>query len=207
MTAARRVARRRPTARQAGAGTLVVLALALGQWIDARLPETASASRPFEVPVAVGGTAELRTGDLEVLGVTGSPSVVVDGTTRVSPGLFTVLEFTWTPRGRSSSLTYAELRDGAGRVLPITGGRNTLSCSGGVTGMPGRCTVVVEAAPDSLPGAYIALGPDLRDSSWDSLAVVDLGIDTATIDGWASVTNPLEVPAAGPVEVAEGVQR
>ncbi|GGD19496.1 hypothetical protein [Nocardioides daphniae] len=206
MTTSRRAALRRPTARQAGAGTLVVLALALGQWIDARLPETASASRPYEVPVAVGGTAELRTGDLEVLGVAGAPSVVVDGTTRVSPGLFTFVELAWTPRGRSSSLTYAELRDGEGRVLPIAGGRNVLSCPGGVTGLPGRCTVVVEAAPDTLAGASIAVGPDLRDSSWDSLAVIDLGIDTSTTDEWAGHTEPVHLPSAGPFEVAEGVR-
>ncbi|GAA2089541.1 hypothetical protein IDH50_15735 [Aeromicrobium tamlense] len=186
---------RRPPAT---AGVLVVLALVLGQWLHQQLPERAQSSRPFEEPVAVGGTAALRSGDLEVLSVDGARSVApAGGATMVSPGVFVAVELAWTPRGESSDLTYAALRDNAGRVLPFfgTSGRSSVSCTGLMVDRPARCVAVVEADPRSVPGASVALAPLGLDERWDSMAVVELGVDASDVERWQEREEPLELPA------------
>jgi len=187
---------RRPPAT---AGVLVVLALVLGQWLHQQLPERAQSSRPYEEPVEVGGTARLRTGDLEVVSVDGAPSVAPDGgSVRVSPGVFVVVELAWTPRGKSSGLSYAALRDNAGRVLPFFGAssRSSIDCSGAVVGRAVRCLVVAEADPGTVPGARLALAPLGIDERWDSMAVVDLGADEDDVEAWLSRDEPLDLPVA-----------
>ncbi|GAA3529833.1 hypothetical protein AFL01nite_00620 [Aeromicrobium flavum] len=193
---------RAPTVRrpQATAGVLVVLALVLGQWLHQQLPERADASRPFEEPVAVGGTASLRSGDVEVLSVDGAPSVArKNGPVLLSPGLFVAVEFTFTPRGESSSLRYGELRDNSGRVLPFFGssGRSSIDCVGRLVDRPTRCLAVVEADPASLAGAGLAVAPSDIDERWDSMAVVDLGIDADDVTEWSARKQFLDLPQAG----------
>lgn len=192
-----RLGLRRPPAT---AGVLVVLALVMGQWLHQQLPERAMSSRPFEVEAGVGETAELRSGDLEVLSVDGASSVAPrGGSVLVSPGVFVAVEFTFTPHGESSDLTYAALRDNDGRVLPIygTSGRSSISCTGRLVDRPTRCLAVVEADPATLPGALVALAPNGGDERWDSMALVDLDVDEADVTAWQARTEPLELPEPG----------
>jgi len=192
-----RLGLRRPPAT---AGVLVVLALVLGQWLHQQLPERVSSSRPFEEHVAVGDTVSLRTGDVEVLSVDGAASVAPEGgQVLVSPGVFVAVEFTFTPRGESSSLRYAALRDNAGRVLPFfgTSGRSSITCTGRLVDRPTRCLAVVEADPDSLPGARIAVAPSDIDERWDSMAVIDLAATRRQVETWRGRNEPLELAEAG----------
>jgi hypothetical protein len=194
---------RRP---QATAGVLVVLALVLGQWLHQQLPERADSSRPFEESVAVGGTASLRSGDVEVLSVDGAPSVAPKGgPVLFSPGVFVAVEFTFTPRREASALTYAALRDNVGRVLPFFGssGRSSITCPGRLVDRPARCLAVVEADPATLPGASIALAPSGIDERWDSMAVVDLGVDADDIESWAAREESLDLPETGVMTTTE----
>ncbi|MBE7323135.1 hypothetical protein IEQ44_00530 [Nocardioides sp. Y6] len=190
---------RRPTAKGVSSGTLVVLALALGQWLDTQLPQAPDANRPYEVEGQVGERVDLRSGHLEVTSVNGATVVDLQSSLRRSPGVFTVVELTWTPLGESSSLEYAALRDNRGRELPFGSlyGRNVLDCRGTVTGVPVRCLAVVEADPDTLAGASLALATAPDDLRWDSMAVVDLGIDDADVDRWREQDEPLPAPATG----------
>lgn len=190
----------RITVPTATSGLLVVLALALGQWLHQQLPARADASRPYEVPVTVGQTAQLRSGDVEIVSVDGAPSVVPKaGAGLVSPGVFVVVEFTFTPLGESSNLTYGQWRDNAGRVVPFFGAssRSSITCDGRVVGRPTRCLAVVEADPQTVPGARVALAANSLDERWDSIAVVDLGVDVADVDAWVARDEPLELPETG----------
>ncbi|WP_286928137.1 MULTISPECIES: hypothetical protein [Aeromicrobium] len=192
-----RLGLRRPPAT---AGVLVVLALVMGQWLHQQLPERAMSSRPFEVEARVGETAELRSGDLEVLSVDGASSVVPQGgSVLVSPGVFVAVEFTFTPRDESSDLTYAALRDNDGRLLPIygTSGRSSISCTGRLVDRPTRCLAVVETDPATLPGALVALASNGGDERWDSMALVDLDVDEADVTTWKARSEPLELPEPG----------
>ncbi|MTB87523.1 hypothetical protein H9L21_05795 [Aeromicrobium senzhongii] len=192
-----RLVPRRPPAT---AGVLVVLALVLGQWLHQQLPERVSSSRPFEEQVAVGDTVSLRTGDVEVLSVEGATSVApAGGQVLVSPGVFVAVEFTFTPRGESSSLRYAALRDNAGRVLPFFGssGRSSITCTGRLVDRPTRCLAVVEADPATVPGARIAVAPSDIDERWDSMAVIDLAATRQLVQKWSARSEPLELPEAG----------
>lgn len=193
---------RAPTIRrpQATAGVLVVLALVLGQWLHQQLPARADSSRPFEESVGVGDTATMRTGELTVLSVDGAPSIAPrGGQGLVTPGVFVAVDFTFTPRGERSSLRYADLRDNTGRVLPFFGysSRSSLQCDGRLVGRPVRCRAVVEADPATLAGASVGLAPSSIDERWDSMAVVDLGIDADDVAAWAARDKPLELPEVG----------
>lgn len=189
----------RVTAPRATAGLLVVLALALGQWLHQQLPAAAESARPYEQAVAVGESVRLRSGMLEVLSVDGAPSVRPHhGTGLVSPGVFVVLEFTFTPHATSSDLTYGEWRDARGRVVPFFGsGRSSLTCPGRLVDRPVRCLAVVEADPDTVAGGSIAIGASQVDERWDSLAVVDLGVDDAQVRSWLDRGTPLTLPETG----------
>lgn len=181
-------------------GLLVALALVLGQWLHEQLPERADSSRPYEIALAAGEVAELRTGDLRVVSIDGAASIAPSfGDPLVSPGVFAVVELAFTPRDRSTSLTYAALRDNRGRVLPFFGssGRSSISCTGRLVDRPVRCVVVVEADPDTLTGAAVAVAPSGVDERWDSMAVIELGVDERTVTSWRERTDPLALPEAG----------
>ncbi len=139
-----------PTAPKATARVLVVMALALGQWLHEHLPEPQDSARPFEVAVTASDTAVIRSGDLDVVSVDGATSVLPargHGDPMMSPGLFVVVDFTFTPRDESSAITYAALRDNLGRVLPFftSSVRSVVSCPARLVGRPTQCLAVVEA--------------------------------------------------------------
>lgn len=192
-----RVAIPRLTAPAATTGILVLLALALGQWLHAYLPASTDGSRPFRVPVEVGATATMRSGDLAVTSVDGATSIApADGEGMISPGLFVVVGFTFTPRAEKSGISYAALHDNEDRTLPIFGvsGRGSINCAGGLVDRPSTCRAVIEADPASLTGARLELAPLGSDERFDSMAVVDLGITDADVEHWRKRTTPLELP-------------
>lgn len=190
---------RRITAPEATTGLLVVMALALGQWLHEQLPQKADSSRPYELALSVGESGQMRTGDVEVLSVDGATSVVPDGgDPLVTSGVFAIVEFTFTSRDQASALTYAALRDNRDRELQIFGGgRSSISCPPRLVGRPARCLVVVEADPDTLVGARVAVAPSGGDPRWDSMAVIDLGLEEKDVEAWLDREEPLVLPMTG----------
>lgn len=180
---------------QLGTGSLVVAALAVGQALNDRLPDSSDASRLFERPVAIGETVELRTGDLTPRSVEGATSILRSiGSSIRSPGLAVVVSFDFVSRQVSSSIRYGELRDGSGRVTVFgpSGDRNEVTCSGGPVGIVVHCTAVVEADPETLPGSVLGLSGDELDPRFDDMAVIDLDITAADVRAWQE-TEELEV--------------
>lgn len=185
----------RPSRSQLGTGTLVVAALALGQMLDEWLPDGEDNSRLIERHVAIGRTAELRTGSLTPRSVDGSTTVLRDiGSSIRSPGVAVVLHFDFVSRDEATSIRYGELRDGRGGVTVFgpSADRNTVTCPSGPVGIVVHCTAVVEVDPARLAGATMGLAVDEIDPRFDDIAVVDLAVSADDVRAWKSA-EPLEV--------------
>lgn len=185
----------RPSRSQLGTGALVVAALALGQTIEDHLPDDTDATGLFERPVAIGETLQMRTGQLTPTSVDGAASILRSiGSSIRSPGVVVVLHFDFVSRGKTSSIRYGELRDGAGRVTIFgpSADRNEVTCPGGPVGIVVHCTAVVETDPDTLAGSKLGLAADELDPRFDDMALVDLDISAADVRAWRA-TEELEV--------------
>ena len=185
-----------PRRAQLGTGALVVAALSVGQVLVEHLPSSDRAARPFENEVGVGQTVALRTGKLTVTGVDGARSVQPQREDQVlSPGVIVVVRFDFTPRTPATTITYGELRDAKGRTtaLSVSGGRSSVSCPQPPVGITSHCTAMVEAAPRTLAGARLTLGPLAIDERFDDVAVADLAISDQDVASWNKRTTPLKV--------------
>lgn len=187
-----------PRRAQLGTGALVVAALSLGQVLVEHLPSVDRAGRPFEREIAIDQTVKLRTGSLTVTGVDGAREIRPEhGDPFVSPGLALVVNFEFTPSVPETTITFGELRDADERVTSVSmsGARSVITCPQPPVGITTHCTAVVEADPDTLPGAGLALGPSAIDPRFDDMAVADLDITEGDVREWKGRKTPLDVPA------------
>lgn len=177
-----------------GTGILVVAALSLGRVATDNLPGKDRAERPFTTEVAVGETAHLRTGEVTVTRVGGARTVEQLGSDRRSPGVWVVVDYTWTPSTDSTGLGSVAVRADGGQRWVALSGRNIQSCSASVPGLPVRCHAAVELPPDLVPGAHLELSPEFGSTDYDSMARVDLGVDRAEVERWLATEEPVELP-------------
>ena len=105
------------------------------------------------------------------------------------------MRFSFVARGEPSGISYGRLIDGTGRTTIFSGfgQRNQIACPAAPVGLVSQCTAVVEADPDTLPGATLGLAPDSLDPRYDDMAVVDLEIDADDVDRWMTAE---ELPVA-----------
>lgn len=187
----------RPSASQLGTGALVVAALAVGQVLNDTLPDGKDGGRLFEQHGIVDQPIAMRTGELTVTKVEGATSILRESADGIrSPGVALVVHFSFVARGEPSGISYGRLTDGAGRttIFSSFGQRNEIACPAAPVGLVSQCTAVVEADPDTLPGATLGLAPDSLDPRFDDMAVVDLGIDADDVDQWRTAEE-LPVPS------------
>jgi hypothetical protein len=177
-----------------GTAILVVAALSLGRVITDNLPGAGRAERPFMTEVAVGQPAHLRTGDVTVTRVRGGRAVTEIGSTMRSPGVWVVVEYTWTPANASEALGSVAVRAEGGQRWVALSGRNVQSCGASVPGLPVRCTAAVELPAELAPRARLELSPESASTDYDSMASVHLGIDRAAVDAWLASADPIELP-------------
>ena len=182
----------RPNRAQLGAGALVLAALSVGRVVTEWLPEGPSPVRPFERQTALDREVHLRYGDLRVTSVDGGRQLATSTEAMLSPGLWVTAHVDFTPRVDRSTLAYAELRDGQGRVL-TAGGRNVVECDVVNPGIPGHCLVAFEVDPAALAGSRLALTGNVNDQRGDDMAVVDLGITAEQVSSWKARTTPVEL--------------
>lgn len=188
-----------PVRTRVGTGILLVAALSLGRVITERLPGDDWASRPFTSAAAVGSTADLRTGDVVVTKVSGSTVVVSPtGTAMLSPAVWIVVDYTWTPRSGTDALGSVLVRTPDGSTYDRLRGRNTGSCGASLPGLPFHCQAAVEVPVASAPGARLELSPVFLTAEYDSLAVLDLGITPAKAKEWAASKTPIRLPLSEP---------
>lgn len=185
----------RPAVSRFGTGALVVSALALGQVLNDRLPDGKDGGRPFEQHVAMGETAELRTGDLTPRAVAGAKTILRDVSDSLrAQGIGVVLDFDFVSRSEASSMTYALFRGGDGTDADFGsfGQRSRVTCPAAPPGIVIHCTVVFEIDPDSLVGSTLMIAPDALDERYDEAATIDLGVTEADVKRWKS-TERVEV--------------
>lgn len=157
---------------------LVVAALFIGSSLTERLPQpSAMLEAPFVHAGTVGETITLRTADVTVRGVTGSPLVRSFSETAQTPGVFLVAEIEWAPRGQASLLSGAapEVVAADGRVF---GGSQAVSnsCGPAQPGLPVRCQLAFEVTADAAAGARLLIPAGPATGTADDVADVDLGI-------------------------------
>lgn len=187
-----------PRRAQLGTGALVIAALSVGQVLVEHLPSVERAGRPFEHEIAIGETIAMRPGKLTVTKVDGARSVQPEqGDRLVSPGVIVVVAFDFTPSVPETSISYGELRDADARVTAISvfGARSVINCPRPPVGITSHCTAIIEADPDTLAGARLALAPTAIDPRFDDMAVADLDITDREVTAWKSRTAPLDIPA------------
>jgi len=179
-----------------GVGALIIAALAVGRFVDETLPTSTEPLKAFERHGVIGQTVPTRWAEVEVVRVDGAPEVATfeGGPPGITPGLWLIVEVDAVPTRDQTSVAWAELRDGAGRVF--TRGRGTRSCAATNPGLRTGCVISFEVDPDTLPGSRVVLGTNMMDQRADDLAVIDLGIEPADVAAWSSRTEPLVLPSA-----------
>ncbi|MCD4525218.1 hypothetical protein [Nocardioides sp. cx-173] len=178
----------------AGTGVVCLGLLTAGSLLQGWLPdrEDDPGAEPHVRTGAVGEAIDLRTATVTVDEVFGTTTVERYGAAMVSPGLWVVVHYSVVPTEENASITFAELRDAEGRVWG-TVGRNTNSCVESAPGLTAHCTVFMEVPPDALPTLRLRLARLSRDTRFDALAEIDLGLTATDAESFASAP-PYAVP-------------
>lgn len=190
--------------RQAAFAVLLVAALATGRAVETLMPVDDETAAPFERAGGVGERVETRWGDVEVTSVAGSTRIEdASGATRVTSGVYLVVDWTYTAAGEPQIPAYVAIRDDQGREFRTSVERSPYD-SGGVAqpGIPRRVAAAIEVPADAVAGAelVITLQQNPENHRRDDIAVVDLGLTGDDADAWAASEEPLAVaaPADGP---------
>ncbi len=183
----------RTVARTGGTGAVALALLVAGSLLQGWLPDDDAdpVAEPHVRRGAVGDTIDLRTATVRVDEVLGTTRVEQYGSEDVTPGLWVVVRYTVVPTEENAQITFAELGDAEGRVWGLVG-RNTNSCTESPPGLAAHCTVFVEVPPDALPTLDLRLARLSRDTRFDALAEIDLGLTDADAEAFA-VAPPYEV--------------
>ncbi len=191
----------RQVAQRAGAGTLLVVALAVGQSVDSASRHR-DAGRPYEHSVAPGQEVTVRWGTIKVFGVRGGTSVTRIGTENKTPGVWVVTDYSFDPRGAREGIRFAELVADDGTIYTSTG-RSDGTCPLTNPGVPVMCHAVFEVAREAAAGSRLRLAVDSDDPKGDDLVVVDLQITDDTLDTWSRQNTPVVVDIDGPLHEQE----
>ena len=178
------------------AGTLALLALSAGVFISKRLPDPASVRKaPFMREVSRNASVNLRTGQVAVLDLEASPTLLGRQVTAVSKeGTFLVIHLEFRAMNRPGMLSNLTLQATDGRTfggLPPTG---TDGCGPAQPGIPVRCQVVFEVDRAALTGLKLRVPSDQFSSGdGDLVALIDLNIDQAEAQKLNEQKAPLTV--------------
>lgn len=184
----------RGVGRSLGTGVVALALLAAGAGLREWLPadDDDPGAEPHVVRGEVGDVLDLRTATLRVDEVSGSTRVSSYGDELVSPGLWVLVRYTVEAVEENTAITFAELADAEGRTWGLVG-RNENRCTDSPPGLPAHCAAAFEVPVDALPTLVVRLARQSRDTRFDALAEVDLGLtaEHAWVFGEAA---PLELP-------------
>lgn len=178
---------------RAGAGVLVLIALGVGQAIGSVPRYDATFEAPHPVDGRVGEAVPMRAGSLLVTSAQVGTSAGTGVGGLVTDDAFVLVTLEFTPNERDDSILWAELRDTSGRTWSNTvhGTRNCMLVPPHLTG---ACYYLIEAPAEALPGATIALSTSANDQRFDSMAVVDLGLDADQVEAGTTTGAHLDIP-------------
>lgn len=177
-----------------GVGLAALALLAAGSHLQRWLPsdDDDPGSEPYLRAGAVGDAVDIRTGTVTVESVAGSRTVEEYGSELVSPGVWVLARYTVVADRENTPITFAELHDGEGRTWK-TSGRNVNSCLAGPPGVQTHCSAYFEVPVEALSTLRLQLARESRDTRYDVVADVDLGLSAADAQAFLEAP-PLEVP-------------
>lgn len=179
---------------------IVVAALFLGSRIVQLIPSAdAQFGRPFEHHAAVGEAVEVRTGTVEVTGLSSAREIESNRQVAVTTAGWLVVDLEWVTTAQPTNLLLAEieLRAADGRTF---GGATPMPtfCGPGQPHIKLACQAAFEVPADALEGATLRI-PAATRTRLDDVVIVDLGIDAARAAELAEPADRIKLP--GPVEL------
>ena len=178
--------------RLAVSAVAVLATLAAGRLLAQTLPDPEVGTRPFVTSAQVGDTVELRDGRVQVTGVRGAPSLQQWGKVYTTPGLYVMVDLTYTPNNVETALQWAQFRATDGTLWGgAPSSRHPDTCEGAVPGLALTCSAAIDIPPDQLAGLHVILGPAVGGPEYDAVAEVDLGITADLVRQWQDATDPL----------------
>ncbi len=170
----------------------VIATLAAGRLLAQTLPTSQAGTRPFVTTAQIGERVPLRDGSVVVTGVRGAPTLSQWQQTYTTPGLYVMVDITFTPADEITTLQWAQFRATNGTLWGGSpSNRHPDTCSGAIPGLPLTCSVAVDVPVDRLAGLHVVLGPDASGEDFDAVADVDLAITADLIRQWQSATDPV----------------
>jgi hypothetical protein len=184
---------RRRVARRAGAGVLIIAALAAGRAVTTAYDSDTGVDEPYLVSGELGRPVSLRYADVTATGVDGS-TVVSPNLGMTTTGVWLVIPLKIVTKGEPAEVRYAAIQDTRGRVFLANGDRSKYAPGVSQPGVPRYASVLVELPADAVPGARLRVALDSLDQRRDSMADIDLGLTQAQASAWASRKDKLPVP-------------
>lgn len=177
-----------------GVGLAALGLLAAGSQLQRWLPsdDDDPGSEPYLRAGVVGEAVDIRTATVTVESVAGSRTVEEYGSELVSPGVWVLARYTVVADRENTPITFAELEDGQGRIWK-TSGRNVNRCLAGPPGVEARCAAYFEVPVEALPTLRLHLARESRDTRYDVVADVDLGLTAADAEAFLDAP-PIEIP-------------
>jgi len=188
--------RGRRVARRAGAGVLVIAALAAGRVVTSAYGADESLGEPYLVAGSLGRTVSLRYADVTATGVEGSTFVSPNSGMRTS-GVWVVVPLKIVTKGEPQEVRYAAVYDRRGRTFLANGARSQFSPGTSQPGVPRYASVLVELPKDAVEGAHLRVALNSLDTRRDDMADIDLGLTAADAQQWAARTDRVQVPEPG----------
>lgn len=188
----------RPAGSRLAKAAFVVLALVVGKELGSALPDASDALRPFEVTGVVGQEVALRTATVQVDDVQLAPTLMTSTAGYRTPGLWLVVTVALTPAAENTPIAYTAVRSADGVRTWEGRTRESLVCQRTPPGVPAVCDLAFEVPPEALPGAELLLATAV-DQRHDSVAVIDLGLSEAQVDGALETDDAIEArdPSVG----------
>jgi hypothetical protein len=184
--------RRRRIVRRAGAGTLIIAALAAGRVVTTAYGSDDGLSGPFLVAGTVGRPVSLRYAEVTATDVQGS-TLVATSPGMTTGGVWLAVPVTIVTKGEPAEVRYAAVEDRHGRTFLANGTRSQFAPGVSQPGLPRYATVLVEVPKDAVEGAHLRIALDPLDQRRDDMADIDLGLTAADAAAWAARTDRLEV--------------
>lgn len=179
-----------------GRVTAVAAAVAAGTAITVLTPPDLAVDAPFVSEGVVGETVRLDYADVTVRQVRSADSIVAFGDVAVAAGTFLVVDVTVRPTRETTQFFGVEVVDGEGRLYAPASRAECSSSSAAPAGVDQDAVYCFDVPRDGLEGAQFRIargvGHDVGQRR-DAVALVDLGLDSATADQLWEAEDTLEL--------------
>jgi hypothetical protein len=189
--------------RRAGAGVLILAALAAGRVVTSAYESDDSLSDPYLVAGSLGRPVSLRYADVTATAVEGSTFVSPNSGMRTS-GVWIVVQLKIVTKEKPQEVRFAAIEDRQGRTYLANGTRSQFSPGASQPGIPRYATALVEVPKDAVEGARLHVALNSLDTRRDDMADIDLGLTAVEARQWSERTDRIDVPEPADTPPDEG---